>query len=69
MEEPTRVASRRGLLGRGALLVAGAVGIVAARRQGPAEAAAPKTLPAVVEFKVLAYKPPVLRPMRWLSFT
>lgn len=47
MEEPTRVASRRGLLGRGALLVAGALGIVAARRQGPAEAAAPATVSTV----------------------
>lgn len=43
MEETPRVASRRGLLVRGALLVGGALGITAAaRRHEPAQAAAPK---------------------------
>ena len=42
MENAPRVASRRGVLGRGALLVAGALGITAAaRRAVPAEAAPP----------------------------
>lgn len=44
MEEATRVASRRSLLGRGALLVAGAFGVTAANRSGTAQAAVP--LPA-----------------------
>jgi hypothetical protein len=41
MEEATRVASRRSLLGRGALLVAGALGVTAAQRSNAAHAAVP----------------------------
>ena len=42
MEEATRVASRRSLLGRGALLVAGALGVTAAQRSNAARAAVPR---------------------------
>ena len=41
MEEATRVASRRSLLGRGALLVAGALGVTAAQRANAAHGAVP----------------------------
>lgn len=47
MENAPRVASRRGVLGRGALLVAGALGVTAAAsRAGPAEVAQPAQSPA-----------------------